>query len=163
MQLALPRRSPTRWKSGRAVDSARLDGQLAGAVAQAPDAVGFAEEVADALEERPGRLIVRAGGIMIGAAAGDVAQALDAVGLAEDRADALVEQPGRLIVRAGGVMVGARARDVAQAFDAVGLAEEVADALVERPGRLDSACGRRHGRSGAGRCRPDFGYSWLRR
>ena len=38
-----------------------------GDVAQAFDAVGLAEEGADALEERPGRVVVRAGGVMVGA------------------------------------------------------------------------------------------------
>ena len=88
----------------------------------------------DALVDSQRRIVVRAGGIMIGAAVGDVAQVMDAVGLAEEVADALEERPGRLIVRAGGIMIGAAAGDVAQAMDAVGLAEEVADALEERPG-----------------------------
>ena len=48
-------------------------GAAQGDVAQTLDTVGFADEVADALVERPGRF-VGGGGVMVGASEGDGAK-----------------------------------------------------------------------------------------
>jgi hypothetical protein len=50
-------------------------GAFQGDVAQARDAVGLAEDVADLLVQGEGALVVVAGGVVVGALPGDVAQA----------------------------------------------------------------------------------------
>ena len=71
-----------------------------GDVAEAPDAIGLAEQVADLPVERQRLLVALARAVVIGAGKGDVAEALDAIGLALQVADLLEERQRRLVALA---------------------------------------------------------------
>src|SRR5205823_2212517 len=95
-------------------------------VAEAPDAVGLAQDGADAavqrqrlLEPRPRRLVIRA-------RQRDLAETPDAVGLAKGGADAAVQRQRLLEPRPRRLVVRARKRDVAEPEMTPGLAFGVA-------------------------------------
>jgi hypothetical protein len=89
-----------------ALPSGIVVGTCQGDVAEALDAIGLAEDVADALVEGSRFLEALASALVVGTFQGDVAEAFDAIGLAEDVADALVEGQRFLEALASGLVVG---------------------------------------------------------
>ena len=75
-------------------------------VAEALDAVGFAEAVADLVVDGPGFFVALAGERVLGQLQVHVAEASDAVGFAEAVADLVVDGPGFFVALAGERVLG---------------------------------------------------------